>query len=82
MIEKYGEEKAKKMMEGDIFNFLEKSDQKLDTRGMFYKLEDVFEELGAKVDKATGEITFTKPLEDSVKSRILKAYEYINSIAN
>lgn len=81
MREKYGDAKAEKMLEGNIFKFLEDSDQKLDTRGMFYKLEDVFSELWVKIGKSW-EIEFTKPLEESVKARIKKAYEYINSIAN
>ena len=79
--DKYGSEKAAKIAEGRIFELLKKDQTPLDTRGMLYKIQDAFGELGVVIDKA-GKIQFTKPIEDSVKARITKAYEYINSIAN
>ena len=81
MIAKYGDEKAQRMIAWDLFDFLKKSDQQLDTRGMFYKLTDAFSELWA-TRLADWTIEFTKPLEESVKARIKKAYEYMDSISN
>lgn len=81
MKEKYGETRAEKMLQGDVFKFLENTDQKIDTRWMYYKLDEVFKELWV-VRWADWVIKFTKPIEDSVKARILKAYEYMDSISN
>ena len=77
---KYWSEQAEKMIQWDIFNKLEQSNQPLFVEWLIAWWMKAFEKLWVTVQN--WELVFSKTLEPSVRSKIEQAYKYLMDLKN